>query len=85
MAAFDALGYEGRLLLALKHPIPENRMVAIRLLGEIGSRSAVAVFVGILDEEDDPPPVAAAAAHQSTVDGDVRAQDSGTPTLRSSC
>jgi HEAT repeat protein len=54
MAAFDALGYEGKLLLALKHPIPENRMLAIQLLGERESRSAVSVFATILDQEEDP-------------------------------
>jgi HEAT repeat protein len=54
MAAFDALGYEGKLLLALKHPIPDNRLLAIQLLGELKSRSAVSVFATAVDEEQDP-------------------------------
>jgi HEAT repeat protein len=54
MAAFDALGYEGKLLLALKHPIPENRMLAIQLLGELNSQPAALVFATILDHEEDP-------------------------------
>jgi hypothetical protein len=54
MAAFNALGYEGKLLLALKHPIRENRMLAIQLLGELNSRWAASAFASIIDEEDDP-------------------------------
>ena len=54
MAAFDALGYEGKLLLALKQPIPENRTLAIQLLGELKSRSAASAFATIIDEEGDP-------------------------------
>ena len=54
MAAFDALGYEGKLLLALKHPITEKRTLAIQLLGELKSRSAALVFATIIDEEDGP-------------------------------
>jgi len=53
MAAFDALGYEGKLLLALKHPITEKRTLAIQLLGELKSRSAALVFATIIDEEED--------------------------------
>jgi HEAT repeat protein len=53
MAAFDALGYEGKPLLALKHPIPETRILAIQLLGELKSLAATRVFAAILDEEDD--------------------------------
>jgi HEAT repeat protein len=54
MAAFDALGYEGKLLLALKHPIRENRMLAMEILGEIRSRTAVPVFATIVEDEEDP-------------------------------
>jgi len=54
MAAFDALGYEGKLLLPLKHPIRENRTLAIQLLGELKSRAATTVFANIIGEEEDP-------------------------------
>jgi hypothetical protein len=54
LAAFDALGYEGKLLLSLKHPVPENRMLAIQLLGELKSRPATLVFATIINEEVDP-------------------------------
>jgi HEAT repeat protein len=54
MAAFDSLGYEGKLLLALKHPIRENRMLAIEILGDIKSQTAVPAFANIIDEEEDP-------------------------------
>jgi HEAT repeat protein len=54
MAAFDAIGYEGKLLLALKHPISETRMLAIQLLGELKSRSAALAFATTIEEEEDP-------------------------------
>jgi hypothetical protein len=54
LAAFDALGYDGKLLLALKHSIPENRMLAIELLGEFRSRPAALAFASIIVNEDDP-------------------------------
>jgi hypothetical protein len=54
MAAFDALGCERKFLVALKHPIPETRMLAIQLLCAIRSRSAVAAVATILEREEDP-------------------------------
>jgi hypothetical protein len=54
MADFDALPYESKLIGALKHPIRENRMLAIQLLGDLESRAAVPAFGAILREEDDP-------------------------------
>jgi HEAT repeat protein len=53
MAAFDSLGYQGKLLLALKHPVREHRMLAIQLLGEIKSQSAVTAFGTIIEQEED--------------------------------
>jgi len=37
----------------LRHPIRENRMMAIQLLGEIKSEKAVLVFASILESEND--------------------------------
>ncbi len=59
MSAFDALGYEGKLLLTLKHPIHENRMLAVQLLGELNSRWAASAFATIIDKEEDPYVLAA--------------------------
>lgn len=54
MAASDALPFEAKLILTLEHPIRENRMLAIRLLGELRSRDAIPAFEGMMREEDDP-------------------------------
>jgi predicted amidophosphoribosyltransferase len=70
MAAFDTLGYEGKLLLALKHPITENRTLAIQLLGEIKSRSAVSAFATLLDEEEDPYILRAITCALARIGGD---------------
>jgi len=70
MAAFDSLGYGGKLLLALKHPIPENRILAIQLLGEIKSGSAVPAFATIIEEEEDPYILRAIAYALARIGGD---------------
>jgi hypothetical protein len=54
MADFDSLPFESKLILALKHPIRVNRMLAIQLLGERRYRGAVPAFEPILREETDP-------------------------------
>jgi HEAT repeat protein len=69
MAAFDSLGYEGKLLLALKHPIRENRMLAIQLLGELKSRTAIPAFATIIDEEEDPYVLGAIARALARIGG----------------
>ena len=71
MAAFDALGYEGKLLLALKHPIPEKRMLAIEILGEIRCRTAVPVFATIVEDEEDPYALRAIAQALARIGGDA--------------
>lgn len=47
------LSYEEKLLLALQHPIRENRMMAIELLGRLGSRRALPEFEKMLQTESD--------------------------------
>ncbi|MBX6312903.1 MAG: HEAT repeat domain-containing protein [Isosphaeraceae bacterium] len=56
MAEYDALPFEAKLILALKHPIRENRMLAIQLLGErrCHSASAIPAFEAALREEEAP-------------------------------
>jgi HEAT repeat protein len=41
------------LILSLRHPIPENQMMAIQLLGELKSSSALPVLASMLCEEED--------------------------------
>lgn len=53
LSSYDILSYEEKLLLSLKHPIRENRMIAIQLLGKLKSRAALPVFESILDSERD--------------------------------
>jgi hypothetical protein len=47
------ISYQEKLIRALEHPIRENRMLAIQLLGDLRSRLAVPAFGAILREEDD--------------------------------
>ena len=49
----NALSYEAKLIRALRHPVRENRMTAIQLLGELRSTSALPAFASILEKEDD--------------------------------
>jgi HEAT repeat protein len=45
--------YEQKLILALRHPIREHRMMAIQVLGELRSTAAVGPLKGILAAETD--------------------------------
>jgi len=53
LADYDAASYERKLLLALKHPVRENRLLAVQVLGRIRSRRAVAAFGRLLRAEGD--------------------------------
>lgn len=54
---FDLAGYSGRpyeeLIRALRHPIPENRAMAIQLLGELRSERALGALESILRGDSD--------------------------------
>jgi len=52
LTRYSQLSYEEKLTLALRHPIRENRMLAIQLLGDLRSNSAVPVFSSIIQEEN---------------------------------
>jgi HEAT repeat protein len=45
---FQDLPYEDKLLLALRHPILDNRMMAVQTLGNLGSRRALGEFERML-------------------------------------
>lgn len=53
LSSYERLSYEEKLILALRHPLRENRMMAIRLLGELRSHTALALFESILKTEED--------------------------------
>ncbi len=53
MRDYDDLPYEMKLVNALSHPIRETRMLAIELLGELRSTSALPAFSSILRAEGD--------------------------------
>lgn len=53
MSEYDSCSFEEKLLHALSHPVRENRMMAIQLLGEIKSVKAVSAFASILESEND--------------------------------
>ena len=48
---FDRLTIEQKYLLALHHPVSENRIIAVQFLGELGSRAALPEFKRMLQEE----------------------------------
>ncbi len=48
-----SLDYEQKCLLALHHPVRENRMIAIQVLGDLGSHAAVAEFEKLLEGNED--------------------------------
>jgi len=54
LARYTRLPYEEKLLLALRHPIAENRMIAIEILGRIGYAPAVPLLARVLREDGDP-------------------------------
>ena len=53
MRDYDDLSYERKLLNAIAHPIRETRILAIQLLGELRSTSALPAFESILPAEED--------------------------------
>ncbi len=42
-------------MIALRHPKAENRLLAVRYLGELGSRKALIEFERMLEEEKEYP------------------------------
>jgi HEAT repeat protein len=50
---FSNLSYEEKLLVALRQPIPENRRLAIQILGELRSERVLPEFRKILEIEED--------------------------------
>ena len=53
LSEYAHLPYEEKLILALKHPIRESCMMAIRVLGDLMSDRAVAAFEAMLETEED--------------------------------
>jgi len=54
--------YEGKLIAALRGPLPDRRVLAAQILGRIRSRKAVDALEAIARDPADPY-LAAAAAH----------------------
>lgn len=54
LSEFSQYPYEKKLLLALKHPVPERRILAIRTLGELSNVECLNSFQQMLlnDAED---------------------------------
>jgi len=53
LGQYSEASYEEKLLLALQHPVREHRMIAIQILGQIGTCRAIPEFSKLLDSEDD--------------------------------
>jgi hypothetical protein len=48
LSSYGRLSYEEKLILALRHPLPENQLMAVRLLGDLRSTRAVEYFQEML-------------------------------------
>ncbi len=51
LSKYEALSFEEKLLHALEHPIPEQRRLAIQILGKLGSQAAIPGLEIILQTE----------------------------------
>ena len=58
--ANDASDFEEQLIRALRHPLPDRRLLAAQVLGQRGAHRAVPHLIGIVEEADDPYLVAEA-------------------------
>ena len=52
LAAYEQLPFEQKLLRAVRHPVQDNRIVAIQSLGRMRSEAAVVVFASVLASEE---------------------------------
>ncbi|WP_054521397.1 HEAT repeat domain-containing protein [Thermanaerothrix daxensis] len=50
LTEFERLPYSQKLIHALHHPIPERRVIAAQVLGDLGAREALPAFEALLDE-----------------------------------
>ena len=50
---YNELPHEQKLVLALRHPNRDNRLLAIQLLGDLRSKSAIPVFRSMIQQEND--------------------------------
>lgn len=66
---YQTLRVEEKVLFSLKHPIRENRVVAIKLLGEMKSQRAVSAFRDLLVKERDPDIVIQIAVAAARIGG----------------
>jgi hypothetical protein len=53
LSVYQCLPYEEKLILALRHPLPENQLMAVRLLGDLRSTRAVSFFQEMLAGDTD--------------------------------
>jgi HEAT repeat protein len=53
LGEYNQLSIEEKYLLALRHPVSENRIIAARFLGELGSQKALPEFERMLGEEQE--------------------------------
>ncbi len=53
LSEYERLPYEDKLLLALRHPVCENRMIAAEVLGRLRSPRAMPIFRQMLAETED--------------------------------
>jgi hypothetical protein len=70
LAALDAEGIEAKLIRALRHVLPDRRVLAARALGRRRAVAALAVLAGIAESDPDPYVAAAAVTALAEIGGD---------------
>ena len=53
LGEYNQLSIEEKYILALRHPVSENRIIAARFLGKLGSRKALPEFERMLRDEQE--------------------------------
>jgi HEAT repeat protein len=65
--------YEGKLIAALRGPLPDRRVLAARILGRLRSRAAIPTLEAIAREREDPYLAAEAARALASIDPELPA------------
>ncbi len=52
LTKFNQLAFEDKLLAALRHSVPERRIMAAQILGNIGSHRALPEFYDLVDRQE---------------------------------
>lgn len=69
LANQQRVDYEAKLIRALEHRMADRRLIAARVLGQIGGRRAVRALIKVAEREDDPYAAAEAVRALARIGG----------------